>query len=97
VKCSFQDEVKDFRYNPYLQMRPARPSSINSDSRPIEDGSVASSSAPLPPTLTEFGGVEIQSQLSAVSPKELNGRQVNKELPREIDSLKLRFVVLSRG
>lgn len=91
VRCSFQDEVKDLRYNPYLQVRPSR-SSINSDNRPPDTLSANPSSATLLPTLAEFGE-GIQPQLVSFSAGELNITKADDALPREINSLKSRFVL----
>lgn len=92
VRCSFQDEIKDVRYNPYLQVRPSRSSSMNSDNRPPDNLSARPSSATLLPTLAEFGE-GTQSQLPDFSAAELNITTADDALPREIDSLKSRFVL----
>lgn len=92
VRCSFQDEVKDLRYNPYLQARPSRSSSMNSDNRPPDTLSARPSSATLLPTLAEFGE-GIQPQPPGFSAGDLNITVTDDALPREIDSLKSRFVL----
>lgn len=93
VRCSFQDEVKDLRYNPYLQVRPSRSSSINSESRPVDSMSTGPPCATLLPTVAEFGGAGIQPQVLGFSAQEQNVIPTDDELPKEIDSLKSRFVL----
>jgi hypothetical protein len=95
VKCSFQEEVKDLRYNPYLRLRPSHSPPINADSaRPDNDPlPVPASPAAIIPTLAAFdhGGAQ---PLSPALPAPNHGAPADEALPNQIDSLKSRFVLV---
>ncbi|KAL3495749.1 hypothetical protein BJX62DRAFT_222394 [Aspergillus germanicus] len=95
VKCSFQEEVKDLRYNPYLRLRPSRSPPINADSaRPDDDPlPVPASPAAIIPTLAAFDHGDAQP-LSPALPAPNHGAPADEALPNQIDSLKSRIVDL---
>lgn len=94
VRCSFQDEVKDLRYNPYIQVRHSRPSPIRGGKGLTENTSLSSYSVAFPSIVTEFQGGELNPPLPEFSSGELNGTPVGEELPKQLNSLKSRFVLI---
>ncbi|KAL3467845.1 hypothetical protein BJX64DRAFT_273822 [Aspergillus heterothallicus] len=93
VNCSFQEEVKDLRFNPYLRLRSSRSPSINRDPAPPENDavSVPASSASIIPGLPTYANGDApppSARLPAPS------ATLGEALPRQIDSLKSRIVDL---
>lgn len=89
VKCSFEEEVKDLRFNPYLRRRSSRSPSVHVEEVPI-DNARASAAGPSPclvPALAAFDSRDVRPDAPDASPAE-------ETLPKKIDSLQSRFVVL---
>ncbi|KAL2862748.1 uncharacterized protein BJX67DRAFT_365692 [Aspergillus lucknowensis] len=102
VKCSFQEEVKDLRYNPYLRLRSSRSPSSHADRATDDNDSLhaSASSAALVPALTAFDGRDVQPPLPGPLSGPLSsvphGSPAEEGLPKQIDSLKSRVADLER-
>lgn len=90
VKCSFQEEVKELRFNPYLRLRSSRSPSANFDDPRIDNTRVSaarSSSFLVPdPTACTSGDVELDAR---------HPSSAEEALPKKVDSLQSRFAFLS--
>ncbi|KAL4874307.1 hypothetical protein BJY04DRAFT_226175 [Aspergillus karnatakaensis] len=86
VKCSFQEEIKDLRYNPYLlRLRPP--------SQPIHADDDLSNSPPRPGS-TPFDAEVVQSPSPNLLSNGQDAASVEQGLPGEIDTLKARIADL---
>jgi hypothetical protein len=92
VKCSFEDEVNDARYNPYLRLRRRSPSGPPSSSLPVGVGMDS-----VPAALVEIDGgddAQASSSSSAVPPAVApNLSVVDGELQKQVELLKARLVL----
>ncbi|KAJ5618761.1 hypothetical protein N7510_002745 [Penicillium lagena] len=96
VKCSFQEEVKDPRYNPYLLIGSSRSSSIGVDSGPTDSIPISSTSASLFPTLPAFDAGDVHSPVWAVPVEGPEVPATNDELPKQLELLTSRITKLER-
>ncbi|KAL4869400.1 hypothetical protein BDV12DRAFT_185276 [Aspergillus spectabilis] len=93
VKCSFQEEVKDLRYNPYLlRHRPSPSQSIHVGVEPAEINGLSNS--PPQAASTPFDTGVVQPPSPSVLSQERDGATVEQGLPGEIDSLRARIAYL---
>ncbi|OJJ05894.1 hypothetical protein ASPVEDRAFT_154023 [Aspergillus versicolor CBS 583.65] len=91
VECSFQEEVKELRLNPYLRLRSSRSPSANFDDPRIENTrvSAASSSSFLVSDPTALASGAVQLDARHASPAE-------EALPKKVDSLQSRVAELEQ-
>jgi hypothetical protein len=97
VKCSFEEEVKDPRHNPYLCLRGSPSPSIGIDTRANESTIMPSSSSAQSSGLTGLDRGNATRSLLAVPPREIRTSSTDEELPKQIEILKARFVPSTLG
>ncbi|KAJ5808997.1 hypothetical protein N7474_010266 [Penicillium riverlandense] len=96
VKCSFEEEVKDPRHNPYLCLRGSRSPSIGIDTRANESTVLPSSSAAQSSGLTVLDRGNAPRSLLAVPSREIRTSSTDEELPKQIELLKARIAELEK-
>ncbi|KAI1619408.1 hypothetical protein EDD37DRAFT_216771 [Exophiala viscosa] len=100
VKCSFEDEVKDPRYNPYLRLRSSPSPAVSLEQGEPDEGHfahLASASASSINHLAPFDGGNAQALLSSVPAAPAIPSSINDGLAKEVDSLKSRIADLEKG
>lgn len=91
VKCSFQEEVKDPRHNPYLRLRSPGFSSTSFGRTPAVNKCLETASATLIPALTTFSG-DVQPVLTGIPAGGPSTSVTDEEIPKQLDSLRSRYI-----
>lgn len=81
------------RYNPYLLIGSSR-SSISVDSGPTDSIPLSSTSTSLFPTLPAFDATDVHPRAWAVPAREPEVPAANNELPKQLEILSSRYMLL---